>query len=117
VLGSAGAHVTVVENGRLALDAILLAQNEGQPYDLILMDMQMPVLDGYSATTRLRQAGIDCPIIALTAHAMAIDRQKCLDAGCSDYASKPIDRKALVLLIQQHLARASAHELSVASAD
>jgi signal transduction histidine kinase/ActR/RegA family two-component response regulator len=99
VLEKAGAAVTSVENGQLAVDAALAACEDGAPFDVILMDMQMPVLDGYAATAQLRQRGYTGTIIALTAHAMESARAECLKAGCDDYASKPIDRKKLVELI------------------
>ncbi len=72
------------------------AEIEGNPYDLLLTDMQMPEIDGYTLAATLRASGRRIPIIALTANAMAEDRRKCLDAGCDDYASKPIKKVALL---------------------
>lgn len=99
IMKKAGAEVVVAENGLVAVDLVTTANSEGCPFDVILMDMQMPVLDGYKATKQLRNKGYSGPIIALTAHAMATDRQKCLDAGCDDYAVKPINRKNLISLV------------------
>jgi signal transduction histidine kinase/CheY-like chemotaxis protein len=103
LLSKAGAVVSVAENGQLALEQALDAVEEGRPFDVILMDMQMPLLDGYQATRQLRARGYSRPIIALTAHAMAEDRQKCLDAGCNDYLSKPVDRNALLDIVARHV--------------
>ncbi len=101
VLMKAKADVTVVENGRLAVQTALEAEQLGKPFDVILMDMQMPIMDGYGASCLLRAKDYQGPIIALTAHAMTGDKEKCLAAGCDDYATKPIDREALINLIAQ----------------
>lgn len=95
-LTRAGAQVTVVDNGVQALAAIRAADAEGAPFSLLVTDMQMPEMDGYSLARALRADGNRIAIVALTAHAMADDRQKCLAAGCNDYVSKPIDRVVLL---------------------
>lgn len=96
VLKKAGVDVTLADNGQIGLEKALANHEAGTPFDVILMDMQMPVLDGYSATARLRAEGYTRPIIALTAHSMSHDRDKCLTSGCDDYAAKPIDRRELL---------------------
>ena len=96
LLKKAGADVTVTENGKLAVDLAKTAWGEGEPFDLVLMDMQMPVLDGYGATKKLRASGYQGPIVALTAHTMTGDREKCLSVGCDDYIPKPIDKQMLL---------------------
>jgi PAS domain S-box-containing protein len=103
LLRLAGADVTTVENGQMAVDAALQALESGRPFDVILMDIQMPVLDGYEATRHLRRKGYTAPIVALTAHAMIADREECLAAGCDDFAAKPIDRAMLLGVVAAHL--------------
>ncbi len=95
VLSETGATVVCAENGKQGVDRAGQAD-----FDLVIMDMQMPVMDGYTAARQLRTLGYSMPIIALTAHAMRGDREKCLAAGCSGYLSKPIDIDSLVETIR-----------------
>jgi len=95
-LGPFTDEIVSVENGREAIEAVMNAEREHKAFDVVLMDMQMPVMNGFQATRILRQRGYSKPIIALTAHSLEGDREKCLESGCSDYISKPIDWSALV---------------------
>ena len=83
------------EHGQQAVDHLKLDQE----FDVILMDMQMPVLDGYAATEQIREMGIDIPIIALTANSMKDDDKRCIAAGSTGYLSKPIDTAKLLAMI------------------
>ena len=107
LLEKAGAKVEQAENGLIAHGLALKSQAAGTPFDVILMDMQMPIMDGYEATRRLREADYAGPIIALTAHAMSTDQEKCLRAGCDDYLTKPVDRKRLIALVAKYASCAS----------
>ena len=110
-----GSHVTIAENGQVACEKALAPMAEGKPFDLVLMDMQMPVMEGYEATRRLRDAGYKGPIIALTAHAAPEDRQKCLEAGCDHYVTKPIHRDHLLANVVQWIDAASPPTTSLVS--
>ena len=98
MLNRMGAHVDHATNGLAGVEKAM-----GEQFDLIFMDMQMPVMDGYSAATRLRELGCKVPIVALTAHALKGDREKCLAAGCSGYLTKPVDAKRLADVVRQEL--------------
>ena len=104
ILNSTGVSVDVACNGQEVLDAV-----RNTTYDAVLMDVQMPKLDGYQATRSLREMGCTMPVIAMTAHAMRGDRERCLAAGMDHYLPKPIDRKALfdILATLKPLASAS----------
>ncbi len=104
LLERAGAVVEIVDNGKKACDLVLATSADGSKYDVVLMDMQMPEMDGYEATAHLRASGYEAPIIALTAHVMADDRQKCVAAGCDDYIPKPINRQVLMDTVAKYMA-------------
>jgi diguanylate cyclase (GGDEF)-like protein len=100
-LHEAGLEVAVAENGRAAIEAAMASR-----FDLILMDMQMPEMDGYTAARELRKRGMTIPIIALTANAMTHDRARCLQAGCDDYMAKPIDTSIFFTTLARYLKQA-----------
>ena len=101
-LRKAGAEVVVAENGEVACARVWEAEAAGRPFAVVLMDMQMPVLDGYAATTALRARGYGRPIVALTAHAMEGNPEKCRDIGCDDFLSKPMRCEALLEMVARH---------------
>ncbi|MHC4877898.1 MAG: response regulator [Planctomycetota bacterium] len=111
VLEKMGVSVAVATNGEEGIEAA--TKND---FDLVLMDMQMPIKDGYTATKELRQAGYATPIIALTANAMQGDRKKCLDAGCDNYLSKPVDPQQLTETVAAAIARKESRTLLATSA-
>jgi len=103
LLRDAGAQVAIADNGAMGVQKVMQDMDNGLLFDVVLMDMQMPVMDGYEATTFLRKHGYQRPIVAVTAHALTGDREKTLEAGCDDYIAKPIDNKTLIEIIQKYL--------------
>ncbi len=103
LLEAAGANVELAENGAIGVEKALSAEQSGAPFDLILMDMRMPVMDGQRAVAKLRESGLTTPIIALTAHAMTGDAASCLGAGCDAYIGKPVVPDLLLGEIAQQL--------------
>ncbi len=93
-----GFDVTCADGGKTGV-----AQATNDNPDLILMDMNMPELDGWNATRMIREQGITIPVIALTAHAMAGDRERALESGCTDYHTKPVELDILLGLIEKLL--------------
>lgn len=104
-LKSLGLKFEIVEDGRAAVDRVLSAAFRKEPFDVVLMDMQMPVLDGYAATSLLRQSGYAGTVLALTAHAGVGETERCLCAGCDEHLTKPIDRFTLARTLGRYMAR------------
>jgi hypothetical protein len=96
-----GAKVVMVTNGREAVERIIADGRDA--YDVVLMDLQMPEMNGYEATRVIRELAPDLPIIAQTAHAFGEERDKCLAAGMVGHVSKPLDSNELLALIRQHV--------------
>ncbi len=102
LLEKMGLNVVLAQDGNEAVNAV-----SQQDFDIVLMDIQMPHMNGYDATRQLRKQGFSKPIIAVTAHAMNGDKEKCIEAGCDDYLPKPIDRNHLTEILTKYLAKAS----------
>ena len=104
-LEEAGAQVMTAEDGKQAIEFVEAQLATGRPFDAIVMDVHMPVMDGMAAVRELRKQGCETPIVALTADAMVDDRQRCLAAGYDDYLTKPIDAAGLVTTVGRLLQR------------
>ncbi|MCC9600371.1 response regulator [Stieleria sp. JC731] len=101
LLSKAGAQISEADDGQEAVEIVQEMIRNDRLVDLILLDMQMPRLDGYRTTEQLRRLGFEGPIVALTADAMKDDMVRCLECGCNDYLSKPIDKTALVSCVRR----------------
>ena len=108
LLQASGAVVDVVENGLAAIE-----QAARQAYNLVLMDLQMPMLDGFGATIELRRHGFRMPIVVLTAHALREERDKCFAAGCDDHLTKPVNPQMLVRTVAYFTAKSSVDKATV----
>ena len=111
LLKASGATVDVVDNGLAAIESASQTS-----YDLVLMDLQMPLLDGFGATLELRRLGLTIPIVALTAHALREERDKCLAAGCDDHLTKPVNPQLLIRTVAYFTAKNSLDQARVRSA-
>ena len=103
LLKKVGIESVVVENGQEAIDTI-----GSEDFQLVLMDMQMPIMNGYEAVKKLRKNGVKTAIIALTANAMKGDKEKCIEVGCDGYLAKPIDREKFLSILDKYLQRENA---------
>jgi CheY-like chemotaxis protein len=112
LLAKIGATVDLAEDGRQAIEAIA-AQN----YDLVLMDMQMPIMDGLEATRRLRRDGYSIPIVGVTANAFVSDREACLSAGMNDFMTKPVTLAKLEAMLSKWLVASAPEALPPSSAE
>jgi CheY-like chemotaxis protein len=100
MLEHAGAEVDLVENGLLAVDRL---RERAADYDIVLMDVQMPVMDGYEATRQIRQVlGLKLPVLAMTAGVMKSEQDQCIAAGMDDFIAKPVDVEQMLDAISRH---------------
>lgn len=97
-LQNTGAELTMVDNGLKAIEMV-----KDEDFDIILMDVQMPVMDGHLATQKIRELGFEKPIIAFTAHAIGEEQEKCISSGCNDVITKPINKMALINTVGKFL--------------
>lgn len=97
-LENLGLEITIVENGNEVIEIV-----NRQSFDLILLDIQMPELNGYQTAEKLKENGVTTPIVAMTAYAMVGDREKCIEAGCVDYISKPVEHELLLEILDKYL--------------
>jgi CheY-like chemotaxis protein len=114
LLEEAGAEVDVAEDGKQAVDQVV---GSSKPYDLVLMDVQMPVMDGYEATAELRSRGFRKPIIAITAYALARDLKRCLEVGCNDFVTKPLVPGQLLSTLERWLGKQSQYAKTTPAVD
>lgn len=105
LLGKMNLTCDFAENGEEAVDKIFLSMTSTRPYELVFMDMQMPIMDGITAARTVREENFTGAIVALTANAMPQDRARCLEAGCEEFLTKPIDRNALTAVVERMIAR------------
>ncbi|MGQ9762484.1 MAG: ATP-binding protein [Thermogutta sp.] len=117
ILAKAGADLTTAGTGREALRAAIRAMVEQRPYDCILLDMQLPDLDGHQVARMLRESGYTAPIVALTANSLPDERERCLNSGCDDFASKPLNRRALLELVAKYSPRTLAADSEATKAN
>jgi len=113
LMAKLGLDIDVANNGEEAVD-----QNNLNSYDLILMDCQMPVLDGYQATQKIRETNKTIPIVALTANALASDRLKCTESGMTDYLTKPFNRQQIIQILSRWLSISDvSHDITTSAAE
>ncbi|MEZ6044666.1 MAG: response regulator [Planctomycetaceae bacterium] len=105
VLRKQGFEIAHASNGQQGFEMALSARDAAHPYDIVLMDMQMPIMDGFQATSALRDSRYEGPIIALTALSLPEEKERCLEAGCDEHVSKPINRQKLTDILRKYVSK------------